>query len=139
MIPKRLGAFRFSRSVDRGNSDGRPDCGLFRLEAIVYAANDPIDIEGREARGVSRSGPRGKSWDRNDGEIDDLRQKPEVIVFDETRPMLVERVFEAGAGSPAVPALLVVDGLAAVPGVAVNVVVLTSASPSCSTAIPPLP
>ena len=112
------------------------------LEAIIYSAADAIDIEGHEARGGSRSGPRGKSWDRNDGEIDDLRQKPEVIVFDETRPMLVERVFEAPDVQPyrvAVPALLVVDGLEAVPGVAVNVVVLTSASPSCSTAIPALP
>ena len=70
------------------------------LEAIIYSTNDAIDIEGHEARGDSRSGPGGKSRDRNGGEIDDLRQKSEVIVFDETRPMLVERVFETGAGRP---------------------------------------
>src|SRR5262249_30518114 len=64
-----------------------------RLEAIIYSANDAIDIEGHKARGGNHSGPRGKSWDRNGGENDDLRQKTQGVVFDKTRPMLFERVF----------------------------------------------
>ena len=118
------------------------------LEAIIYSANDAIDIEGHEARGDSRSGPGGKSRDRNGGEIDDLRQKSEVIVFDETRPVLVERAFETGADSPAVPGCRTgpVGGRRRARGrglaggvVALHVVVLTSVSPSCSTATPALP